>query len=264
MELMRRYHVGTSKHWQGATVFWQKDCKDRVRTGKIILYNPQTGKRVKQPFCHVTWVHSALHLTDFNLRQCFFGEHLLTSEKNKPVGLVESEKTALVCSIHLPHFTWIARADCSDVEEICWYKKDDMEPKEIPNSGCGSWALLEIKGEPTTDPIKVLGLDDPIDFGKYKGRKLSDVIIEDWQYVKWAVLGSQRLFVDVDEIIAYHEDNTSKLKPTDIMTFGKYKGRTLQEVFKEDHQYLRWLEDNNNSFRVDWAKLMPRPDSVSQ
>ena len=108
MELMKRYHVGTSKHWQGATVFWQTDCKDKVRTGKIILYNPQTGKRVKQPFCHVTWVHSALHLTYFNLKQCFFGEHLLTPEKDKPVGLVESEKTALVCSIHLPHFTWIA------------------------------------------------------------------------------------------------------------------------------------------------------------
>ena len=108
MELMKRYHVGTSKQWQGATVFWQTDCKGKVRTGKIILYNPQTGKRVKQPFCHVTWVHSALHLTDFNLRQCFFGEHLLMSENYKPIGLVESEKTALVCSIHLPHFTWIA------------------------------------------------------------------------------------------------------------------------------------------------------------
>ena len=108
MELMKRYNVGTSKHWKGATVFWQIDSNGKARTGKIILYNPQTGKRVKQPFCHVTWVHSALHLTDFNLRQCFFGEHLLTSEKNKPVGLVESEKTALVCSVHLPHFTWIA------------------------------------------------------------------------------------------------------------------------------------------------------------
>ena len=108
MELMKRYYVGTSRHWQGATVFWQIDSNGKVRTGKIILYNPQTGKRVKQPFCHVTWVHSALRLTDFNLRQCFFGEHLLASEKDKPVALVESEKTALVCSIHLPHFTWIA------------------------------------------------------------------------------------------------------------------------------------------------------------
>ena len=63
---------------------------------------------MKQPFCHVTWVHSALHFADFNLRQCFFGEHLLSIGSSKPVALVESEKTALVCSIHLPHFTWIA------------------------------------------------------------------------------------------------------------------------------------------------------------
>ena len=108
MELMKRYYVGTSRHWQGATVFWQIDSNGKARTGKIILYNPQTGKRVKQQFCYVTWVHSALRLADFNLRQCFFGEHLLASEKDKPVALVESEKTALVCSIHLPHFTWIA------------------------------------------------------------------------------------------------------------------------------------------------------------
>lgn len=108
MELMRRYHVGTSKHWQGATVFWQVDTDGKARTGKIILYNPQTGKRIKQPFCHVTWVHSTLHIQDFNLRQCFFGEHLLTSDKMKPIALVESEKTALVCTAHLPQFTWIA------------------------------------------------------------------------------------------------------------------------------------------------------------
>lgn len=108
LELMKKYHVGTSKHWQGSTVFWQIDKNGNARTGKIILYNPEIGKRVKQPFCHVTWVHSALHLQVFNLHQCFFGEHLLVSDKSRPVALVESEKTALICSIHLPQFTWIA------------------------------------------------------------------------------------------------------------------------------------------------------------
>jgi uncharacterized protein (DUF3820 family) len=37
--------------------------------------------------------------------------------------------------------------------------------------------------------------------------------------------------------------------------FGKYKGRTLQEVFEEDQQYLRWLEENNSSFRIDWNQF---------
>lgn len=147
------------------------------------------------------------------------------------------------------------RADSSDVEACCWCKKDDTEPQEIPNCGCGSWALLTIQGEPTAEPIKILGLDDTIDFGKYKGRKLGEIVINDWQYIKWAVLGSQRLFVDVEEIIAHHEANTPKLTPSDKMMFGKYKGRTLQEVFEEDQQYLRWLEDNNNSFRIDWNQF---------
>lgn len=153
------------------------------------------------------------------------------------------------------------RADSSDVEDICWCKKDDTEPQEIPNCGCGSWALLEILGEPTSEPVKVLGLEDLIDFGKYKGHKLKEIVKSDWQYIKWAILGSQRLFADVKAIVDYHEDNMPKLKPTDVMTFGKYKGHSLSEVFMKDHQYLRWLEGNNSSFRVDWNLFLSLEDS---
>lgn len=78
---MKRYKVGTSKYWDGATVFWQTDNQNKVRTGKIMLYNPETGKRIKEPYNHVTWVHSVLHKGDYNLKQCFFGEHLLPEEK---------------------------------------------------------------------------------------------------------------------------------------------------------------------------------------
>lgn len=108
LELMKKYKVGTSKHWDGATVFWQTDNQGRVRTGKIMLYNSETGKRVKEPYNHVTWVHSVLHKGGYNLRQCFFGEHLLSENKNRPVALVESEKTALIASYYLPQFLWIA------------------------------------------------------------------------------------------------------------------------------------------------------------
>ena len=105
---MAKYKVGTSKHWDGATVFWQIDYHNRVRTGKIMLYNPTTGKRIKEPYNHVTWVHSVLHKDNYNLKQCFFGEHLLSEDKSRPVALVESEKTALIASYHLPQFLWIA------------------------------------------------------------------------------------------------------------------------------------------------------------
>ena len=108
LKLMEKYKVGTSKHLDGATVFWQMDYQNRVRTGKIMLYNPETGKRIKESYNHVTWVHSVLHKEDYNLKQCFFGEHLLSEDKSRPVALVESEKTAIIASYYLPQFLWIA------------------------------------------------------------------------------------------------------------------------------------------------------------
>ena len=106
-ELISRYHIGTAKHWNGAVIFWQIDQHGKVRTGKIMLYNPATGKRVKEPCNHITWVHKALKLFEFNLQQCYFGEHLL-QDTTKPVALVESEKTAIIASVYLPQFIWLA------------------------------------------------------------------------------------------------------------------------------------------------------------
>ena len=94
LSLMEKYHVGTSKHWTGATVFWQVDNQGKVRTGKVMLYYPETGKRVKEPYNHISWVHSLIPHKDFHLCQCFFGEHLINAAKTKPIALVESEKTA--------------------------------------------------------------------------------------------------------------------------------------------------------------------------
>lgn len=37
--LMEMYRVGASKHWNGATVFWQISADGDVRGGKIMLYD---------------------------------------------------------------------------------------------------------------------------------------------------------------------------------------------------------------------------------
>jgi len=105
--LVSRYFIATSKHWNGATVFWQIDTNGKVRTGKIMLYNPTTGKRVKNLELPVYWVHKALKQPEFELKQCLFGEHLLI-DKTKPVAIVESEKTAVIASVYLPQFIWVA------------------------------------------------------------------------------------------------------------------------------------------------------------
>ncbi len=105
--LIEKYFIGTSKYWNGATIFWQIDKDYQVRTGKIMLYSPTTGKRVKEPFNHINWVHKALKLPDFELKQCFFGEHLL-NDSAKPLAIVESEKTAIIASVYYPELIWLA------------------------------------------------------------------------------------------------------------------------------------------------------------
>jgi hypothetical protein len=107
---LNRFYVGTSSHWDGATIFWQVDM--RVRAGKVILYNPETCKRIKHPYSHITWIHSLFLkkgiLKKFNLSQCLFGEHQLEKRTNGFVGLVESEKTAILATMYLPDVTWMA------------------------------------------------------------------------------------------------------------------------------------------------------------
>ena len=121
LRLMKDYRVGTSKHWPGSCVFWQTDVSGDTRTGKVMLYNADNGKRVKEPFNHVTWVHSLLKMPDFNLRQCFFGEHLLPMNRGKPVAIVDSEKTALVAAYYLPEYVWLAtggKNGCINADEL--------------------------------------------------------------------------------------------------------------------------------------------------
>lgn len=96
------------KKWGGSTVYWQIDWQGNVRTGKIMLYDSTTGHRIKEPRSYVSWVHTELNLQDYNLKQCLFGEHLLSDNPTKSVAIVESEKSALIATHYMPEFTWLA------------------------------------------------------------------------------------------------------------------------------------------------------------
>ena len=106
--LFKEYNVGTAKKWNGAaTVFWYVTIDREIRTGKIMLYH-KNGHRVKEGYSRISWAHTELNLKNFNLQLCFFGEHLLNLDPDKPVGIVESEKSAIICSAYMKEFIWIA------------------------------------------------------------------------------------------------------------------------------------------------------------
>jgi hypothetical protein len=110
LEVASKYFIGTSKFWDGATIFWQIDDEQNVRHGKVMLFNQNTGKRMKSEDgkAYINSVRSLLKLKDFNIKQCLFGLHLVDKENKKTIAIVESEKTAIIMSLFKPELVWLA------------------------------------------------------------------------------------------------------------------------------------------------------------
>ena len=108
-EVCRLYRLGMTH--DGRTIFWQIDAQNRVRTGLIMRYNAD-GHRDRLKPGAFNWAHSVLtkrgEVSDFNLRQCLFGEHLLTEFPDKEVALVEGAKSALIGTAYMPEYVWVA------------------------------------------------------------------------------------------------------------------------------------------------------------
>ena len=102
MDLQSKYNIGTAKN--NGTIFFQQDSEGKFRTGKVMYYQ-SNGKRNKNR--NSWYVHRSVK-EDFELVQVFFGEHLIKENPDKPVALVESEKTAILMSIFEPEYTWLA------------------------------------------------------------------------------------------------------------------------------------------------------------
>ncbi|PKP40780.1 MAG: hypothetical protein CVT93_10550 [Bacteroidetes bacterium HGW-Bacteroidetes-10] len=125
-KVINDYFVGVTKNRD--VIFYQIDKEGRCRTGKIMKYNRETGRRIKDEKIggRITWVHSILKSStnpklrlpdDWTLTQCLFGEHLLKQYPFKNVAIVESEKTALICSSFWNEYIWLATGGKSQLND---------------------------------------------------------------------------------------------------------------------------------------------------
>jgi len=140
-----------------------------------MLYNPATGRRVKEPQACVSWTHSELRLPNFNLRQCLFGQHLLPLYPDRTVFLVESEKSAVIASHYMPDVLWLAtggKNGCFNVQTVEVLRGRDVIL--LPDLGatdawrdklpmlrpiCRSVAASTMLEDMATDKQRSLGLD---------------------------------------------------------------------------------------------------------
>lgn len=115
--LVDDYALGATKN--GEIIYWQIDVNGKVRTGKVMKYDEETGKRIKDT-SGINWIHAMMKKkqwlpNDFNMIQCLFGEHLLKMHLNKVVALVEAEKTALIAAAIYPDYIWLATGSKSQL-----------------------------------------------------------------------------------------------------------------------------------------------------
>lgn len=150
---VEEYALGATKSQE--VIFWQMDINGRFRTGKIMQYNPHTGKRIKHQSGAINWVHNVLkknnpEFKNFNLQQCYFGEHLLRLYPSKPIVVVEAEKTAIIASMVFPHFNWLAAGNLNGLNTE---KSKVFKGKKVilyPDAGCyAKWKekMAQLKSE---------------------------------------------------------------------------------------------------------------------
>lgn len=213
------YRVGTSRHWKNndglATTFPQIDDKGRLCQLKVMAYNPVTGKRMKKQDHTELWSDKTQkYFTDTrpmdkiwfagktllknyeaNLQQTFFGCHLIKASSR--IGIVESEKSALICSILMPEITWIATGGCNGCK---WTESAVFKPlirKRVvlyPDSGMfAKWedkaATLQSGGVDVTVSRSCEGLPDNWD--------VADVLLRERHTKKGMTIG---------EVMAYAKE----------------------------------------------------------
>lgn len=55
--------------------------------------------------------------------------------------------------------------------------------------------------------------------------------------------------VDMNEVFPLHTSDF-------VLPFGKYKGKSLGEIYKEDPKYVYWLSESDRYFRIDFCSIL--------
>ena len=119
VDVVNAYQLGVTK--DGHVIYWYIDKDDVVRMGKVMAYAPD-GHRDKSfsPMSIPKELSKRGEVSaNYSIKQTLFGEHLLgyPQNKNKAIGIVESEKTAVICSLCIPDVLWLATGSMCNLQE---------------------------------------------------------------------------------------------------------------------------------------------------
>ena len=119
VDIVNTYQLGVTK--DGHVIYWYIDKDDVVRMGKVMAYKLDGHRNsfyTPQSIPNELSKRGELS-ADYAIKQTLFGEHLLNLPANtdKTIGIVESEKSAVICSLCIPDLLWMATGSKGNLQE---------------------------------------------------------------------------------------------------------------------------------------------------
>ena len=116
--LFRLYRIGATKEFKTtapalASAFPYLNASGDCVDVHLMPYD-QDGHRRKSGYSQ-NWLLAKRKQSDRRGEWCLFGEHLLTLNPSAPVGVVESEKTALIAALAAPGYVWTATGSLNNL-----------------------------------------------------------------------------------------------------------------------------------------------------
>lgn len=144
-EAFRRYKVGATRRIfqfaaapNMASAFPYLNAAGQCVDVKLMAYD-KNGHRDKGQYS-LSWELSRRKQSDRRGQWPLFGEHLLTTAPAAPVGIVESEKTALIASIVAPGVLWMATASLTNLNSTRLSAVKDRQVYLFPDAdGVEQW-----------------------------------------------------------------------------------------------------------------------------
>lgn len=213
--------VGSSKEFGGSPVFWQIDENGRIRTGKIMGYDPITGKRIKEPKPQIQWVHSLMkeQYPGFKLQQAFFGSHLIINAE-KQASITNAQYKTLCCNTEVKPYVALFESEkaCLIVAmALAWGNCDLFVP--ISCGGCEGFNPVDSKKRDPYDAVRLL-----------KGRRVV-IFPDEGKHTEW--MGKAKLLVGF----------SSDVYVSKVMETTDYNGKQKGDGF--DDIILSYIRDGN-------------------
>jgi len=271
---------------EDATLFPYINFNGEFITAKIVKYNSNSGKRVKVGYAN-NWFHAYPQIKDelgldsdvkiSKKVNCFFGEHLV-ADNERPIVIVEAEKTAILLSLLYKEIVFIASGGLGKLKTLDTAFLDDRNVFVFPDNGATEWfdicskrkwwcsTLLEDKGSDKNDVIDYLDteLGDEINA---QLRGIADREIEyqvDNSELDFRVKKKTRYDYCIPNfrtlLLNNYWDNADDLNPNSVAWNGEnFKMFDMPfQVLNANVDFNRWRYKDNKSYQVDATEFVKR------